>query len=266
VELGKPLAIGRTAEVYDWGEGRVLKLIRPEMPASLGETEARAVRAAMAAGLATPGLLETIALEGRYGLVYERVDGPSMLEALSAQPWSIGKLAGQMAGLQASMHDARAQQLPDLKAHLGRMIKAASKTLTPDLTTAALGRLRDLPDGTAILHGDLHPGNIVMTERGPVVIDWLTVTQGDPAADVARTLLLLRGGALPGGAPRLQRAVTGLGRSAFTRSYLRAYRGLRQVDIDAVRAWSPVVMAARLAEGIEAEEEALLEQVRRELA
>ena len=35
--LDQPIAVGRTAEIYAWGEGRVLKLTRPDFPAHLAE-------------------------------------------------------------------------------------------------------------------------------------------------------------------------------------------------------------------------------------
>jgi hypothetical protein len=37
--LGIPLAAGRTAEIYLWEEGFILKLIRPGFPAHLADQE-----------------------------------------------------------------------------------------------------------------------------------------------------------------------------------------------------------------------------------
>ncbi|GAA4922056.1 tRNA A-37 threonylcarbamoyl transferase component Bud32 [Stackebrandtia albiflava] len=49
----------------------------------------------------------------------------------------------------------------------------------------------------AVLHLDLHPGNVMLTDRGPVVFDWSNATAGDPALDVADTVVLLRVAAPP---------------------------------------------------------------------
>jgi hypothetical protein len=35
-----PLAVGRTAEIYPWGEKQVVKLFRPGMPPGMAEKEA----------------------------------------------------------------------------------------------------------------------------------------------------------------------------------------------------------------------------------
>ena len=58
-----------------------------------------------------------------------------------------------------------------------------------------LRRLHELPpahggEGT-VLHLDLHPENVVLTDRGPVVIDWVNARDGDPDLDVALSSLIL---------------------------------------------------------------------------
>lgn len=42
-----------------------------------------------------------------------------------------------------------------------------------------------------ILHMDLHPGNVMMAEDAPVVIDWRNTIEGDPDLDVAMSALIL---------------------------------------------------------------------------
>lgn len=56
-----------------------------------------------------------------------------------------------------------------------------------------LDRLHALPwpDGEIRLHVDLHPFNVLMSERGPVVIDWSNSRIGPPGLDVAMTALIL---------------------------------------------------------------------------
>jgi aminoglycoside phosphotransferase (APT) family kinase protein len=49
------------------------------------------------------------------------------------------------------------------------------------------------------LHLDLHPLNVMLTKKGPVVIDWTGAARGDPAADVALAWVLLSAGQPPAG-------------------------------------------------------------------
>jgi aminoglycoside phosphotransferase (APT) family kinase protein len=263
VEPGQLIARGRTAEVFAFGEGRVLKLIRLEMPAGLGDHEAHAARVVDAAALPAPRLLETVMLDGRFGLVYERIQGPSMFAEIGRHPLSTPRQARAFARLHADMHSAPGKGLPDLKANLLRAIEAAD--LPPSLAAPVRERLRALPDGTAMLHGDMHPGNVIMSGAGPKVIDWMTVSRGDPAADVARSMFLLRESDIPG-ASGPQRAAMSVIRRWFAHSDLAEYVRCSGVERDRILAWRPVILAARLAEGIEQERDAILAKLERALA
>ena len=90
-----------------------------------------------------------------------------------------------------------------------------------------------------------------------------TPTRGDPAADLARTRLLLRQGAVPEHMPALIRRMQAFGRGGFFRLYLRAYARERPIDDDLVDRWEVVRVADRVMEGIDAEQPVLLAQLER---
>jgi aminoglycoside phosphotransferase (APT) family kinase protein len=96
-----------------------------------------------------------------------------------------------------------------------------------------------------------------MTDAGPRIIDWLTAASGPAAADVARTLLLLRDTPLPRGMAPARRATVTMLRYVFARTYLAAYRRARPVDPHELTRWRLPILVARLDEGI-AEERVLL--------
>lgn len=74
--LAPPFAIGHTAEIYAWGNEYVLKLFREWFPLRAIEHEARVVRIVHHAGLPAPAVVgDIVKINGRYGLVYERVSG-----------------------------------------------------------------------------------------------------------------------------------------------------------------------------------------------
>jgi Ser/Thr protein kinase RdoA (MazF antagonist) len=47
------------------------------------------------------------------------------------------------------------------------------------------------PAGSAVLHLDLHPENVLMTARGPVVVDWCNARPGEPDLDTGLTALIV---------------------------------------------------------------------------
>jgi uncharacterized protein (TIGR02172 family) len=254
---GRPLGIGRTAEVYPWREGQILKLFRPEVPREWIEHEARVGRIVFDAGLAAPAVGEVVEVEGRLGIIFEHIVGPSMLDDLVRRPWVLFRSARQFAEVHAAMHTCQRPELPSQRDGLARAIEHA-----PALPGAAreqvLAAMLRLPDGDAICHGDYHPDNLIASPRGPIVIDWMTGTHGNPTADVARTVLLFQIAVLPEGMPATKRIMTQIFRRAFLAAYLRAYRGLRPVSDAEIARWMPALAAARLSERIAAEEAALL--------
>jgi aminoglycoside phosphotransferase (APT) family kinase protein len=164
------------------------------------------------------------------------------------------------------MHQADGSGLRSQRAYLQHMIGEARGVTPDEAVAAALGRVLALPDGTAVCHGDMHPGNVIRALDGPVVIDWMTARAGPPEADVARTLFLLAGSAVPDSMPFAQRLVVGGIRRAFAARYLRSYRRMRRLDPLVVRAWRLPIMVVRLGEGIEAERGQLLRIIRGEMA
>ncbi len=265
-DIGARLGIGRTAEVYAWGDDRVVKVLRPGFADGLGEAEAAAAAAAGRAVAAAPRFFGTTRVDGRYALVYQRLTGPSMLQRLAARPWQVARLGREFGALHASMHGSDGAGLPDHKAYYRRMIERAGAHLPPDARAASLEQLAALPDGSAICHGDMHPGNVLMTPTGPVIIDWLTAGMGPPAADVARTMFLLRSSAIPVELPAVQRLAIGQLRRWFAAGYLGEYRRLRALDDRQLVLWRLPILAARLGEEIEVERAPLLALIERELA
>lgn len=47
------------------------------------------------------------------------------------------------------------------------------------------------PGGQSLIHLDLHPFNVLMSSRGPVVIDWSNARAGSAGLDAAMTALIL---------------------------------------------------------------------------
>lgn len=256
---GELIARGRTADVHAWGEGQVIKLFHTWADRGMVEYEQRLAQTVVAAGVSTPAVGEIVSQGERLGLVYERVNAESLLHRLLARPWRARGYARQMAELQAAMHAARAPDLPPMRERLAYKLRRA-RPLPEPLRQAALAALEKLPEDRAVCHGDFHPDNILVTERGLMVIDWIDATAGHPLGDVARSELLMLHGALPTN-PLLAGFFDWL-RRTFYAAYRERYFALSPHAPEQVRLWLPVVAAARLDEGIAVEERNLLNLAR----
>ncbi len=263
--IGAHLATGRTAEVYALGDDRIVKVLRPAFADEEAAIEARAASAITAAGVEAPALLGTIKVGGRPALVYARLRGPSMLELLMRDPSLSADLAAELGQLHAAMHDRDAGgRLPDGAELLGAAIRRAAAGLDSRVVRAALARLESLATDSSICHGDMHPGNVIMTEGGPVTIDWVTASSGTAPADVARTLMLLRDSPLPDDLETDARQTLTALRHAFADAYLAAYGRSRTLDPELLAAWRLPILVARLAEGITQGRAPAIEDARRE--
>jgi len=255
LHLAPRLAEGRTAEIFRLEGGRVLKLFRPGWGEGDARYEARKAEAVYAAGLPAPAVHGVTQVDERFGIVYEEIVGRPLMESLQRRPWAIHETARFLADLHLQVHKARIPALPRVADRLTRAIERAPE-LAEQERASLLTLLGRLPGGNAVCHGDFHPGNVYLTERGPIILDWMDATQGNPVADVARTAVLFRAAVLPQDMPG--RRVIELIRRAFLRAYLRQYSAATPAEPDQFLAWNAVVAGARLAERIPGEEKRLL--------
>jgi uncharacterized protein (TIGR02172 family) len=253
-----PIAQGRTAEIFLSDEDHVLKLYYDWCPSRWVEEESQIAGAVHAAGIPTPAAGKIVEVNGRRGLIYERIAGISMLQEMNSRPWTLLWHSRSLAELQIKIHQ---QSIPGLPSYKERLHHAISKTryLTEDLRKKYLTLLEALPAGQTLCHGDYHPGNILLTRDGPVVIDWMTACSGSRWADVARTSLLLTVG--PKGAGKLVNPLIRVVIRLYHRMYLNRYLAIIPDKDNELQGWAPVIAAARLNEEIAPERETLLKLV-----
>jgi aminoglycoside phosphotransferase (APT) family kinase protein len=257
------LASGREAEVYAWGDGAVLRLLRDPAAHERNTRQRSAIEAAAQAGVRVPDVHGAVMHLNRPGLVMERIDGPDLLTVVGKTPWRVLWVAGHTGRAHAALHRVAApDNLPAVREGLRRSIVGSDRV--PDqLRAMALDMLDRLPDGDRLLHGDFHPGNLMLKGAAPVIIDWTNASRGDPNADVARSVLMLKLGDVPPESPLPLRLLAHVGRRVLLGGYLRAYRHERDTDRSLLSGWEVVQAADRLALGIEAERPKLLRLLER---
>jgi tRNA A-37 threonylcarbamoyl transferase component Bud32 len=187
----KLLASGRDADVFDLGDGRVLRRHRDGRPAT---KQAELLRYVGSHGYPVPRLYDASGPD----LVLERLEGPE-LQAL-IRPWNIGRSARLLAGLHRRLHEI--PPLAGLDAPFGEPV--------------------------SLLHLDLHPRNVIVTPRGPVVIDWANAANGPGQADVALMYVIGATSRIDG--PARMRPLLGL----FRQRFLDAFRAAA-ADADFMR-------------------------------
>ena len=185
--LGEKIGEGLTADIHAWAPGQIVKLFKAGVSPRLGRHEGRMTRAAFAAGAPAPEVLGEVTLEGRFGIVLPRLDGPTLLQLLLTGAMTYEQVGAILASLYISVHKIAAP--PDV-ASLRDWIGAASRRsgdLLPEPIAAGVLTLIDrLPPQNGLCHCDLHPGNVIMTAAGPRIIDWLCAVRAHAVFDIGR--------------------------------------------------------------------------------
>lgn len=151
------LAQGRDCDIFDYGDGTVLRRSRKAYDQT---QEARVLAHVAEHGYPVPKVHELLD-DGR-DLVMEKVAGPTMLQAIERRPWKVASFGRQLAELHIALH-----AIPPLDG------------------------LPALHEGEALVHLDLHPQNVILSPDGPVVIDWTNASRGLPGHDTARVWALM---------------------------------------------------------------------------
>ena len=184
--LGEKIGEGATSDVYAWAPGQVLKLFKAGAAQGLGWHEARMTRAIFAAGGPALQVLARVSLEGRFGIVLPRLDGPSLQQLCETGALTSGQAGVILARLYISVH---ATPPPNDLLCLRDWFAALSQGtgLVPEhIVAGVLARIERLPPPAVLCHGDLHAGNVIMTAEGPRIIDWSAAVLAPAAFDLWR--------------------------------------------------------------------------------
>ncbi len=246
---------GRTSDVYAIANNAVIKISHDDVPNAWAAFEASLTIAVRSEGIPAPEVLDLTEVDGRTAIVFERIVGPSLWQAMVDNPAAIESLTEELVAIHRQvLHAGVPEGVPDFADRLSRKIVAAG--LPESEQAEALEITMALPAGAALLHGDLHPGNVLMGRDGPIVIDWFDAAIGHPVADITRSAILMQPALitapvhLPNSTPELA--------AALHRRYVTGFESELRSAGDELGRWLSVIAAGRLAEGTNTNESELL--------
>ena len=191
-------------------------------------------------GLNIPKLLEVTTVEGKWAIVTEFIEGKTLSQLMNENPEKKDEYIEKLVDIQLEIHSKKSPLLNKLKDKMNSKISATTLDATTryDLHT----RLESMPKHRKVLHGDLTPSNIIITEDGTAyVIDWSHATQGNASADAARTYLKFN---LNGDKDSAEK-------------YMNLFCKKSDTAKQYVQKWLPIVAASQTVKGIEEEKEFL---------
>src|ERR1700750_2083178 len=102
--LGEKIGEGAFSEAYAWAPGQVVKLFKAGVSHQLGRHEARMIRAVLATGLPVPEVFGEVTLDGRFGIVLQRIDGPTLWQLSRTGAGTFEQAGANVAALAMSVH------------------------------------------------------------------------------------------------------------------------------------------------------------------
>jgi hypothetical protein len=241
--LGPVVSRGGQADVFALGRFSVLRVDK-KGTYSTTERAILAWQATQRGGGPVPAFCKVVEVGGHVGIAMERLEPEHLLCRLGRSPWIVRRVGRIMGNVHAALHEIPGpRDLPapndivlERLAHYGLCLPKVRSMLMPFNTGPR-----------QLLHGDFNPANLLRHpgSRRWLAVDWGSAMCGDPAADVAMTLVMIRYGSPPGSAPVIVRRLAPMGRSLLAAAYLREYLRHRALNRDAVRAWQLVWASLR---------------------
>ena len=195
-------------------------------------------------GLNIPKIHEVTKIDGKWAIVSDFIKGKTLQQLMDEDPDKKDEYLNMFVDLQLTVLSKTCPLLNKLKDKMNQKISMAELDATTryDLHT----RLNGMPKHNKVCHGDFNPSNIIIAEDGtPYIIDWSHATQGNGAADAARTYLLfwLKGDI------------------ETAKQYLDLFCKKSDTAKQYVQKWMPIVAASQSVKGNEKEREFLLSWV-----
>jgi hypothetical protein len=217
--LGEKIGEGAFADVHAWAPGQVVKLFKDGRLQRVAWHEARMTRAVFAAGGPAPEVLGEVTLDGRFGIVLPRLDGPTLLQLSRSGGLTPEQTGAILVTLALAVHKTPPPPgVLSLRDFMNASLHFSGRTLPRHIATGILPLIERLPPGEGLCHADLHPGNVIMTVEGPRLIDWSGTVRAPAAYDLAVCHILLSElGPLVADDPKRPRAVDAAVQSGYAR-------------------------------------------------
>ncbi|AFC31001.1 aminoglycoside phosphotransferase [Paenibacillus mucilaginosus 3016] len=268
-KLGRKIGEGGCSEVYEYGTeqpAKIIKLAKSNTSMDAMRNEYRNHRTAWELGLPVPQPFDLRVVDGRPGIVVEQIQGETLMQRFLrgldqpevSEDSPIYDDVRMTARILNALHSQSAEALPSQRESIkGALLGVESLTAPEKKQICAI--LDDLPVKQRVCHGDPNPGNIFVRHDEGLLIDWMNASAGNPEADLAEYILMVRYAVLPS---HLGDRIIGRFhsiREMMIDAFMEEYTRLSGVTAEEVDPWLLPMAARKLtADAISDEEKGLL--------
>lgn len=180
-------------------------------------------------------------------MIMRRIEGGTLLDAITSKPWRAKSLLSRMADLHAELHRMPTDGCP--LPYEAPLVERELAELRTHLEREGFAHMNDgyewlehrkgaVEAETPVLcHHDFHPLNLMLEPTGEItVIDWSDASVGDRHCDVARTITLIWFSQIAA-TSAVERMVLKAARGFLRGSYLNRYGALLPMDERRLAYW-----------------------------
>ena len=150
---------------------------------------------------------DIVKVDDKYGLVYECINANTLGQYLTNNPNQLEEFATRMAKLLVKLHSTKFENgtLPDGRDNLHMWVNIAEQSgyYSDEVISKLRNLINNIPYRNTFIHGDFHPGNIMVMNDELILIDTTDVSVGDPIIDLLGSYQIMKlVPQRPGGAER----------------------------------------------------------------
>ena len=186
VEGCEVIGKGGQGTIYRLDEETIVKLYASGYDIEAIDNERNIAKKALKAGIPTAISFGTVKAGDSYGIIFEMMNSGTLAAAMKKDPDNLPKYVKMYYDLFQELHQIRDEEgdFPEIKSSLheqadrmGRWLNAEEIGILHELTDA-------LKDSDTIIHGDFHPGNLMLHNQELLLIDVPGIKSGDPIFDL----------------------------------------------------------------------------------
>lgn len=185
---GRPvIGKGRTAAVYDMGGGKVMKLFDPSVPFESIRQEYELTHLAHEKGIPAANAYEIVMNGERYGIMMEKMKGVELEAYIKEHPDKSNDLINIFAGFVSKLHqmDNHDERMRDIRAYSISLTEQLNPSFcSKDEAEKIRAVFECIPSATTFVHGDCHPGNVMIAGDEMQLIDMMLCGKGHPVFDL----------------------------------------------------------------------------------
>lgn len=178
---------GGNGTVYRLDADTIVKVYRPIVKLEQIERERAFAKNALINGIPCVIAYDVVKCGNSYGIVFEMLKSDTLGHAMSNNPDKFEEYVEKYVALAKELHSADLDKnaFTSIKTVLHNRVPNLSKWCSEEEMQLINSLIDEMPDETSLIHGDFHPGNIMIQDGELLLIDMPEVTVGAKIWDIA---------------------------------------------------------------------------------